>query len=203
MPECEQEENLIKNLQEKNLEMNLYKARKIFLWTDVNDDSAKELVTRLLSLDIEDPGKEIVLYINSPGGTIHDGLAIYDAIEAISSPVSTVCVGMAASMGAVLLACGAKGRRFAWPHARMLIHQPLIMGTITGTATDLDIRARETLRYREELNRILADKTGQDVEKIVQDTDRDYFMSAEEAKEYGLIDAIITTTEPGPKSKKK
>jgi ATP-dependent Clp protease, protease subunit len=203
MPECEQEESLIKNLQEKNLEMNLYKARKIFLWTDVNDDSAKELVTRLLSLDIEDPGKEIVLYLNSPGGTIHDGLAIYDAIEAISSPVSTVCVGMAASMGAVLLACGAKGRRFAWPHARMLIHQPLIMGTITGTATDLDIRARETLRYREELNRILADKTGQDVEKIVQDTDRDYFMSAEEAKEYGLIDEIITTTEPGPKSKKK
>lgn len=203
MPEHEQEENLIKNLQEKNLEMNLYKARKIFLWTDVNDDSAKELVTRLLSLDIEDPGKEIVLYINSPGGTIHDGLAIYDAIEAISSPVSTVCVGMAASMGAVLLACGAKGRRFAWPHARMLIHQPLIMGTITGTATDLDIRARETLRYREELNRILADKTGQDVEKIVQDTDRDYFMSAEEAKDYGLIDDIITTIEPGPKAKKK
>jgi ATP-dependent Clp protease, protease subunit len=203
MPECEQEESLIKNLQEKNLEMNLYKARKIFLWTDVNDDSAKELVTRLLSLDIEDPGKEIVLYLNSPGGTIHDGLAIYDAIEAISSPVSTVCVGMAASMGAVLLACGAKGRRFAWPHARIMIHQPLIMGTITGTATDLDIRARETLRYREELNRLLADKTGQDVEKITQDTDRDYFMSAEEAKEYGLIDEIITTTEPGPKSKKK
>ena len=197
----EQEENIIKSLQEKNLEMSLFKARKIFLWTDVNDESAKELVTRLLSLDIEEPGKEIVLFINSPGGAIHDGLAIYDAIEAIESPVSTVCVGMAASMGAVLLACGARGRRFAWPHARIMIHQPSIMGTITGTATDLDIRARETLRYREELNLILADHTGQEIEKIALDTDRDYFMSAEEAKEYGLIDDIITTTEPKPNGK--
>ena len=198
----EKEEDLIKNLQEKNLELNLYKARKIFLWTDVNDDSAKDMVTRLLSLDLEDPGKEILLYLNSPGGTIHDGLAIYDAIHAIKSPVSTVCVGMAASMGAVLLASGAKGRRFAWPHARIMIHQPLIMGTITGTATDLDIRARETLRYREEINRILAEKTGQEVEKIEQDTDRDYFMSAEEARDYGLIDEIITTMEPDSGKKK-
>lgn len=197
----EQEEDIIKNLQEKNLEMSLFKARKIFLWTDVNDESAKAVVTRLLSLDIEEAGKEIVLYINSPGGTIHDGLAIYDAIEAIESPVSTVCVGMAASMGAVLLACGAKGRRFAWPHARIMIHQPSIMGTITGTATDLDIRARETLRYREELNHILADHTGQEIEKISQDTDRDYFMSTDEAKEYGLIDDIITTTGPKPNGK--
>ena len=193
----EEQEDLIKNLQEKDLELKLYKARKVFLWTDVNDESARGLVTRLLSLEIEDPGKEITLFINSPGGTIHDGLAIYDAIEAIKSPVSTVCVGMAASMGAVLLACGAKGRRFAWPHARIMIHQPHIMGTITGTATDLNIRARETLRYREELNRILGDKTGKTTEEIAQDTDRDYFMSATEAKDYGLIDDVITTIGPG------
>ena len=137
------------------------------------------------------------MYINSPGGAIHEGMAIYDAIQAIASPVSTVCMGMAASMGAMLLAAGAPGRRFAWPHARIMIHQPLIMGTITGTATDLDIRARETIRYREELNRLLAEHTGQDVDKIAQDTDRDYFMSAEEAKEYGLIDEVINTISPG------
>lgn len=192
----EDQEDLIKNLQEKDLEYRLFKARKVFLWTEVMEDTARALVTRLLTLDVEDPGKEITLYINSPGGTIHDGLAVYDAIEAIKSPVCTVCVGMAASMGAVLLACGAKGRRFAWPHARVMIHQPHIMGTITGTATDLDIRARETLRYREELNRILGEKTGKDPEKIAQDTDRDYFMSAQEACEYGLIDAVINTIGP-------
>ena len=117
-------------------------------------------------------------------------------MQAVRAPVSTVCMGMAASMGAMLLTSGAKGRRFAWPHARIMIHQPLIMGTITGTATDLDIRARETIRYREELNRLLAHHTGQEVEKITQDTDRDYFMSAEEAMEYGIIDEVITTTAP-------
>ena len=197
MGEHEKEDDLLKNLQEKNLELSLFKARKIFLWTDVNDDSAKAVVTKLLSLDAEDSNEEIVMYINSPGGAIHEGMAIYDAIQAIASPVSTVCMGMAASMGAMLLAAGAPGRRFAWPHARIMIHQPLIMGTITGTATDLDIRARETIRYREELNRLLAEHTGQDVDKIAQDTDRDYFMSAEEAKEYGLIDEVINTIAPG------
>ena len=197
MGEHEKEDDLLKNLQEKNLELSLFKARKIFLWTDVNDDSAKAVVTKLLSLDAEDSNEEIVMYINSPGGAIHEGMAIYDAIQAIASPVSTVCMGMAASMGAMLLAAGAPGRRFAWPHARIMIHQPLIMGTITGTATDLDIRARETIRYREELNRVLAEHTGQDVDKIAQDTDRDYFMSAEEAKEYGLIDEVINTIAPG------
>ena len=193
----DKEDDLLKNLQEKNLELSLFKARKIFLWTDVNDDSAKSVVTKLLSLDAEDTNEEIVLYINSPGGAIHEGMAIYDSIQAIASPVSTVCMGMAASMGAMLLAAGSPGRRFAWPHARIMIHQPLIMGTITGTATDLDIRARETIRYREELNRLLAEHTGQDVDKIAQDTDRDYFMSAEEAKDYGLIDEVIDTISPG------
>jgi len=200
---AEKDEDLIKSLQEKNLEQSLYKARKIFLWSDVNDESAKAVVTRLLSLDTEDPKEEIVLYINSPGGSVSDGMAIYDAMQAISAPVSTVCMGMAMSMGSFLLAAGEPGRRFAWPHARIMIHQPLIMGTITGTATDLDIRAKETIRLRGELNELYAHHTGQDVDKIEADTDRDFFMSAEEAKEYGLLDDVITTTAPAPNGQVK
>lgn len=200
---AEKDEDLLKNLQEKNLEQNLYKARKIFLWSDVNDESAKAVVTRLLSLDVEDPKGEIVLYINSPGGSVHDGMAIYDAMQAIQAPVSTVCLGMAMSMGSFLLAAGEPGRRFAWPHARIMIHQPLIMGTVTGTATDLDIRAKETIYLREELNGLYAHHTGQDIAKIENDTDRDFFMSAEEAKEYRLIDDVITTTAPSPNGQVK
>ena len=192
----EQEEDLIRSLQEKSLEMSLFKDRKIFLWSEVNDESARAVVTRLLALDAETSDQEIVLYINSPGGSASDGMAVYDAMQSIGSPVSTVCMGMAASMGSVLLAAGARGRRFAWPHARIMIHQPLIMGTITGSSTDLDIRAREIVRLREEINHLYARHTGQDVEKISQDTDRDFFMSAREAREYGLIDDIITTTTP-------
>lgn len=193
---AEQETDLIRDLQDKNLENNLFKARKIFLWSDVNEDTAKAIVTRLLSLDAEDSKEEIVLFVNSPGGHIHEGLAIYDAMQAVESPVSTVCMGLAASMGALLLASGASGRRFAWPHARIMIHQPLVMGTIVAPSTDLDIRAREIVRAREEINRILAHHTGRDIEKIAEDTDRDYFMSAEEAEEYGLIDEVITTIAP-------
>ena len=192
----EQEEGLIRSLQEKSLEMSLFKDRKIFLWSEVNDESARAVVTRLLALDAESSQQEIVLYINSPGGSASDGMAVYDAMQSIGSPVSTVCMGMAASMGSVLLAAGTRGRRFAWPHARIMIHQPLIMGTITGSSTDLDIRAREIVRLREEINHLYARHTGQDVEKISQDTDRDFFMSAQEAREYGLIDDIITTTSP-------
>ena len=199
---AEQEKDLLRDLQDKNLELNLFKARKIFLWSDVNEESAKAIVPRLLSLDAEDSNEEIIIYVNSPGGHIHEGLAIYDAIQAIQASVSTVCMGMAASMGAVLLACGAPGRRFAWPHARIMIHQPLIMGTIVAPSTDLDIRAKEIVRAREEINRILAHHTGQDVEKLTEDTDRDYFMSAEEAKDYGLIDEVITTTAPAVNGKK-
>lgn len=191
---AEQESELLKNLEEKSIEHSLLKARKIFLWSSVDDDSAKYVVTRLLSLDSEDPTKEVVLYINSPGGAVHEGMAIYDAMQAISAPVSTVCTGLAASMGAVLLACGQEGRRFTWPHARIMIHQPSVMGTITARATDLDIHAKEIIRMREELNHLLADKTGQDVEKIAADTDRDYFMSAEEAVDYGLVDEIVSST---------
>lgn len=200
---AEQEPDLLKNLQEKNLEQNLFKARKLFLWSDVNEDSARAIVTRLLSLDAEDSKEEIVIYVNSPGGHIHEGLAIYDAIQAIEAPVSTVCMGMAASMGAVLLACGTAGRRFAWPHARIMIHQPLIMGTIVAPSTDLEIRAREIVRAREEINRILAHHSGQDIEKLAEDTDRDYFMSAEEARDYGLIDEVLMTTAPQVNGKKK
>ena len=200
---AEKDEDLLKNLQEKNLELSLYKARKIFLWSDVNDESAKAVVTRLISLDIEDPKEEIVLYINSPGGSVTEGMAIYDAMLAIEAPVSTVCMGMAMSMGSFLLAAGEPGRRFAWPHARIMIHQPLIMGTVTGTATDLDIRAKETIRLREELNELYAKHTGQDVEKLANDTDRDFFMSAQEAKEYGLLDDVIMTTAPAPNGQVK
>ena len=200
---AEKDEDLLKNLQEKNLELSLYKARKIFLWSDVNDESAKAVVTRLISLDVEDPREEIVLYINSPGGSVTEGMAIYDAMLAIEAPVSTVCMGMAMSMGSFLLAAGEPGRRFAWPHARIMIHQPLIMGTVTGTASDLDIRAKETIRLRGELNELYAKHTGQDVEKIANDTDRDFFMSAQEAKEYGLLDDVIMTTAPAPNGQVK
>ena len=200
---AEKDEDLLKNLQEKNLELSLYKARKIFLWSDVNDESAKAVVTRLISLDIEDPREEIVLYINSPGGSVTEGMAIYDAMLAIEAPVSTVCMGMAMSMGSFLLAAGEPGRRFAWPHARIMIHQPLIMGTVTGTASDLDIRAKETIRLRGELNELYAKHTGQDVEKIANDTDRDFFMSAQEAKDYGLLDDVIMTTAPAPNGQVK
>ena len=191
---AENEGELLSTLEERSIEHALLKARKIFLWSPVDDESAKAVVTRLLSLDAEDPEAEIVLYINSPGGTIHDGLAIYDAMQAIGPKVSTVCTGMAASMGAVLLAGGEKGRRFTWPHARIMIHQPLVMGTITGRATDLDIRAREMIGYKEEINHLLASHTGKDVDQIAADTDRDHFMSAQEAVDYGLIDEIITTS---------
>ncbi|HJN29535.1 MAG TPA: ATP-dependent Clp protease proteolytic subunit [Candidatus Latescibacteria bacterium] len=194
MAEKEKEEGLLKEVTERNIEHSLLKSRKIFLWSPVNDDSARAIVTRLLSLDAEDSETEIQLYINSPGGSVSDGLAIYDAMQAIACPVSTVCTGLAASMGAVLLAGGAKGRRFTWPHARIMIHQPLIMGTITGRATDLDIHAREMLKTREEINRLLASHTGQDIEKLAKDTDRDFYMSPKEAKEYGLIDDIVETT---------
>ena len=196
---AEQESELIRNLEERSIEHSLLKARRIFLWSSVDDDSARAVVTRLLSLDAEDPEKEIVLYINSPGGSVHDGMAIFDAMQAITAPVSTVCTGLAASMGAVLLASGRKGRRFTWPHARIMIHQPSVMGTITARATDLDIHAKEIIRMREELNRLLADRTGQDVDKIAADTDRDYFMSAEEAVAYGLVDEIVSSTSlPAP-----
>ena len=170
----------------------LLKDRIIFLAEDVNATSASLVVAQLLFLESEDPDKEIYLYINSPGGSITDGMAIVDTINYIKCPVSTICVGMAASMGAVLLASGAKGKRYATPNAEILIHQPLIGGHgITGQTTDIKIHAENMIKTRERLNKILSDRTGKPLEQIMQDTERDHYMTAEEALQYGLIDEII------------
>lgn len=168
----------------------LLKDRIIFLGTAINDEVANLLIAQMLFLESEDPDKEIAFYINSPGGSVYSGLAVYDTMKHVRCEVSTFCVGMAASMAAVLLAAGSKGKRFALPHARILIHQP--MGGFQGQASDVDIQAREILRLREELNRILSNHTGQAVERITKDTDRDYYMTSGEAKEYGIIDSVIT-----------
>ena len=167
----------------------LLKDRIIFLGEEVNDTSASIVVAQLLFLEAEDPEKDIHLYINSPGGAITAGMAIYDTMNYIRPDVSTICLGQAASMGAFLLAAGAKGKRFAVPNARIMIHQP--SGGFRGQATDILIHSKEILRMKEDLNRILAEKTGQPLEKITADTERDYFMSSAEAKDYGLIDGVI------------
>ena len=163
--------------------------RILFLGQEVTDSLANSIVAAMLYLDSEDPGKPIYLYINSPGGSITAGMAIYDTMQYIKSEVVTICVGLAASMGSFLLASGTKGKRLALPNSRIMIHQP--MGGTRGQATDIEIEAREILRIRALLNNILAERTGQPLEKIEKDSDRDYFLSAEEAKEYGLIDQVI------------
>ena len=165
--------------------------RILFLGSEVNDSVANSLVAQMLYLDSEDSSKPIYLYINSPGGSVTAGLAIYDTIQYVKSEVVTICVGLAASMGAFLLAAGTKGKRVALPHSRIMIHQPL-GGTSRRQASDIEIEAREILRMKEMLNRSMADMSGQSFEKIEKDTDRDYFLSAEEAKEYGLIDRVIS-----------
>ena len=167
----------------------LLKDRIIFLGTAIDDNIANLVVAQMLYLESEDPDKEIFFYLNSPGGHVSSGMAIYDTMQYIKSPISTVCMGQAASMAAMLLAAGQKGKRFALPHARILIHQPL--GGFQGQATDIDIQAKEILRLKDELNRILAQLTGKPLSKIINDTERDYFMTSEQAKEYGLIDEII------------
>ena len=167
----------------------LLKDRIIFLGTQVNDDIANIIIAQLLFLESEDPDKDIMLYINSPGGLVTAGLAIYDTMKYVRPDVATFCMGQAASMGAFLLSAGAKGKRYALPHSRILIHQPL--GGFSGQATDIDIHAREILRTRDTLNNLLASHTGQGLDRIKNDTERDYFMSGVEAKEYGLIDEVI------------
>lgn len=167
----------------------LLKDRIIFLGTAVDDNISNLIIAQLLFLEAEDPEKDINLYVNSPGGLVTAGLAIYDTIQYIKSSVSTICIGQAASMGALLLSAGTKGKRYALPNARVMIHQP--MGGFQGQATDIDIHAREILKMRERLNEILSKHTGQPIEKIRTDTERDYFMSGEEAKAYGLIDEVI------------
>ncbi|HZG16512.1 MAG TPA: ATP-dependent Clp endopeptidase proteolytic subunit ClpP [Candidatus Bathyarchaeia archaeon] len=170
----------------------LLKDRIIFLGTPINDVVANSVVAQLLFLQAEDPDKDIQLYINSPGGSITAGMAIFDTMEFIKPDVSTLCVGMAASMGAFLLAAGAKGKRYALPNSEVMIHQPL--GGAQGQASDIEIAAKRILKMRDHLNKILSERTGQPLERIAKDTDRDNFLSAQDAKEYGLIDAVISST---------
>jgi ATP-dependent Clp protease protease subunit len=167
----------------------LLRERVVFLVGPVNDQTANLVVAQLLFLESENPDKDISLYINSPGGSVSAGMSIFDTMQFIKPDVSTLCMGLAASMGAFLLAAGAKGKRFALPNSRIMIHQPL--GGAQGQATDIEIHAREILRTREQLNRILAERTGQPLEKIQNDTERDFFMSAHESKNYGLIDQVL------------
>ena len=167
----------------------LLKERIVFLGGEINDQMADLVIAQLLFLEAEDPDKDIHLYINSPGGVVTSGMAIFDTMRYIKAPVSTICFGQAASMGALLLTAGEKGKRFALPHARIMIHQPL--GGFSGQATDIKIHAEEILRMKRELNGILADLSGQPLEKVENDTERDYFMSAEDACGYGLIDAVM------------
>ncbi|MCQ9326804.1 ATP-dependent Clp endopeptidase proteolytic subunit ClpP [Neisseria dentiae] len=170
----------------------LLKERIVFLVGPVNDDSANLVVAQLLFLESENPDKDIFLYINSPGGSVTAGMSIYDTMNFIKPDVSTLCLGQAASMGAFLLSAGTKGKRFALPNSRVMIHQPLISGGLGGQASDIEIHARELLKLKDKLNRLLAQHSGQDLAKVERDTDRDNYMSAEEAQEYGLIDQVLT-----------
>ncbi|HCF04929.1 MAG: ATP-dependent Clp protease proteolytic subunit [Desulfomicrobiaceae bacterium] len=174
----------------------LLKDRIILLGTPIDDHVANLVCAQLLFLESEQPDKQINLYINSPGGSVTAGLAIYDTMQYISAPVATLCIGQAASMAAVLLAAGAPGMRYCLPNSRVLIHQP--MGGFQGQATDIDIQAREIIRLRARLNAILAQHTGQNVERVEQDTERDYFMTAEEAKAYGVVDQVLTSRKQAP-----
>jgi len=167
----------------------LLKERIIFIGTEIYDDIANLIIAQLLFLESEDSDKPIYIYVNSPGGSVTDGLAIYDTMQYVKSPIHTICVGQAASMGAFLLTAGSHGKRMALPNARIMIHQPL--GGARGQATDIEIQTKEILRLKKRLNQLLAIHTGQDIEKIKRDTERDYFMTAQQAKEYGLIDEII------------
>lgn len=167
------------------------KERKIFLWGGVTDKTASDVTEKMLYMEMDAPGKEITFYINTPGGSITAGMAIYDTMKLISSPITVVVTGMAASMGSILL-CGAeKGKRFLYPHSRVLIHQPLISGQMVAVAVDIHIQAQEMERLRNELNAILAESSGQPLEKIEQDTDRDFYMTADEAIAYGLADKVV------------
>ena len=179
----------------------LLKDRIIFMGEQVVDGMANTVIAQMLFLESEDPDKDINVYVNSPGGSVTAGLAIYDTMQYIKPEVATICMGQTTSMAALLLAAGAKGKRYALPHSRIMIHQPL--GGAQGQATDIDIHAKEILKIRDTLNQILAKHTGQPIEKVKKDTERDFFMNAEEAKEYGIIDRIITTREMQNRLSKK
>ena len=197
---CLTENLTLKMSEEKNkksdsvgeqIQSSFLESRKVFLWGEVSDRSARDLTEKLLYLENSNPGKDITFYINSPGGSITAGMAIFDTMQLISSPITVVVTGMAASMGSILLCGATKGQRFLYPHSRVLIHQPLITGRMQATAVDINIQAQEMEKLREELNGILARTSGQPLEKIQKDTDRDFYLNASEAIEYGLADKIV------------
>ena len=190
-------ENTGRGEQSMDIYTRLLKDRIIFIGTPINDEIASAIVAQLLFLQMDDPKKDIHMYINSPGGVVTGGMAIYDTMNYLTCDVSTYCIGMAASMGTVLLAAGTKGKRFALPNSRIMIHQP--SGGATGQASDISIAAREIIRWRQRLNEVLADCTGKTSDEIKKDSDRDFYMSADEAKTYGLVDEVM---EPAEKSKK-
>jgi len=182
---------LFEELSGNKFDRDFLKQRKIFLWGAVHDGSSKYIVDRLLYLEAQKPGEEITLYINSPGGVVTSGMIVYDTMQMISSPVSTVCIGLAASMGSILLSGGAKGRRFIYPSGRVMIHQPAIGGYIQGQASDIAITAKEIIKTKELGAKILADNCGKSLEQVMKDFDRDYWMSAEESLAYGIVDGLV------------
>lgn len=176
----------------KKLEKYFFDNRAVYLWGVVDDKSAKDVVSKLLLLDYDKPGEEIKFYINSPGGVVTSGMVIYDTMKMIKSPVSTICMGLAASMGSILLSGGAKGSRYIYPHGEVMIHQPSLGGFIRGVSTDLEIQARQTKKVKEMGAKILAENCGKSIEQVMKDFDRDYWMDPEEAVQYGIVDKIIT-----------
>ena len=181
-------------LLEDQLERELLERRRVFLWGAIDDKMAEKVVKRILYLEEKDSKAPITVLVNSPGGVYTSGMAIYDVMQGMKSPIRTVCMGQAASFGAVILCAGTKGKRVAWPHANVMIHQPLIAGKVYGPASDINIEAEQMMKVRDELDRILAKHTGQPMEKIEVDTDRNYYMTAEEAKAYGLVDEVGLVT---------
>src|SRR4051812_46165186 len=193
-PEEEKEETPKSDLMmfSKKLEQYFFDSRSVYLWGVVDDKSARDVVSKLLLLDADKPGEEIKFYINSPGGVVTSGMVMYDTMQLIKSPVSTICMGLAASMGSILLSGGTKGRRFIYPSGEVMIHQPSLGGYIRGVSTDLEIQAKQTKRVKDLGAKILADNTGKTIERIMEDFDRDYWMNAEEAIGYGIVDQLIT-----------
>ncbi|NNC94487.1 MAG: ATP-dependent Clp protease proteolytic subunit [Chitinophagales bacterium] len=190
MREYSELEEIVEKLSDFNrFERKFLEKRKVFLWGPVHDGSAERIINKLLYLDAEDPGKEITFYINSPGGIVTSGMVIMDTMKMLQSPVSTVCMGLAASMGSILLSAGVKGKRFIYPHGRVMIHQPSI-GGVFGQATDIEITTKEILKTKELSAHILADNCGQKFKKVMKDFDRDYWMNADESLEYGIVDAV-------------
>jgi len=175
----------------KKMEKYFFETRSVYLWGDVQDKSARDIVTKLLLLDADKPGQEIKFYINSPGGVVTSGMVIYDTMKMLKSPVSTICMGLAASMGSILLSGGVKGRRFIYPHGEVMIHQPSLGGYMQGVSADLEIQAKQTRKVKEIGAKILAENCGKKVDQIMKDFDRDYWMDAKEAVDYGIVDIIV------------